>query len=926
MAKQLYYQNLPIPSNTDNIPTYLNNELQIIGNVIAEINDQIGTTSSSTSLDNEAIDDRFTIVEDRVDVLEDKTVVLNNQITDINKTIDVLEQTTTENTTAIDELQFFAVQSSSNIDEIANISNDNIISQSEKSKLFQDWKEIYTEYTKLINEAATYTSVSTSNYTTAYGNLRAYLTSEPIYAPASPLDGSDFCANPQAIPIDGVKFRNLFIDYYLQKTLLVNSFSGAAKSVGDSAVSEAIGATMTAESAAADAAEAMAMIDAAASDNVISQGEKSGIFIEWKSIYDEKAGITAQGTNSSVSTTNYTNAYNTLATYLTSAPISIDSVPTDGAAWCSNTTSIPIVGTTFRTNFANYYNQRQLLLNAVSTAIKTTSDTASSTANTALSNANTALSQANTAISGLADKLSKTANGVLSGSGAVIAGSLVINSSGQRSSGSGVALTSAGIAGFNSAGNATFAIDTNGTATFAGALSAASGTFAGTLSSVNGTFTGSLSAVNGSFTGNLVGASIYGGNLSITTSGSLSSGMTNYATGTGYWMDYNAGTPRFSVGTGSAGTITNGLSWNGSTATFAGNLLVSGTSYATSDFLNSNTTASQVGLGNVSNLSPQNQAQTGLISGTTITGGGITFSSGGTLKGGKTSFSDTTNAGFILGYGAGGSANQYGFKFGNADMSKGIYWDGSTLAVKGDITGSTGTFSGALSAATGSFAGSLTVGSSPVQTTGPTMTGTGAVFNSNGTFAIGNSTTNIAFDNSTMKLNGNVVATANINSNAVTAQWTGSDSPYIQLPTAGATATTSTSLILMPADGTVFLNTLGIVHNNSTSTASLIKAQAIISYSVYDSNQSLISSYGLNPFYWQTVQGGGDTYAVFGPYTTYAGGVVGSNGSMVAFNALASFQVTGGNYIKIEFKVTPATTQTTLYYDYFKYTAVLYKR
>ena len=48
------------------------------------------------------------------------------------------------------------------------------------------------------------------------------------------------------------------------------------------------------------------------------------------------------------------------------------------------------------------------------------------------------------------------------------------------------------------------------------------------------------------------------------------------------------------------------------------------------------------------------------------------------------------------------------------------------------------------------------------------MTGSGAVINTNGTFAIGNSTTNISFNNTQMSLNGNVVATANINLNAVT--------------------------------------------------------------------------------------------------------------------------------------------------------------
>jgi hypothetical protein len=48
------------------------------------------------------------------------------------------------------------------------------------------------------------------------------------------------------------------------------------------------------------------------------------------------------------------------------------------------------------------------------------------------------------------------------------------------------------------------------------------------------------------------------------------------------------------------------------------------------------------------------------------------------------------------------------------------------------------------------------------------MSGSGAVFNNTGTFAIGNSTTNLSFNGSQMTLNGNVVATGNINANAVT--------------------------------------------------------------------------------------------------------------------------------------------------------------
>lgn len=61
----------------------------------------------------------------------------------------------------------------------------------------------------------------------------------------------------------------------------------------------------------------------------------------------------------------------------------------------------------------------------------------------------------------------------------------------------------------------------------------------------------------------------------------------------------------------------------------------------------------------------------------------------------------------------------------------------------------------------------LQVGTSPA-ISGTTMTGSGAVINSTGTFALGNSSTNISYDGSQMTLNGNVVATGNLNLNAAT--------------------------------------------------------------------------------------------------------------------------------------------------------------
>ena len=60
-----------------------------------------------------------------------------------------------------------------------------------------------------------------------------------------------------------------------------------------------------------------------------------------------------------------------------------------------------------------------------------------------------------------------------------------------------------------------------------------------------------------------------------------------------------------------------------------------------------------------------------------------------------------------------------------------------------------------------------TVGTSPT-ISGTTMTGAGSVIVTSGNFAFGNSATNISFDGTQMTLNGNVVATGNINTNGVT--------------------------------------------------------------------------------------------------------------------------------------------------------------
>jgi hypothetical protein len=141
------------------------------------------------------------------------------------------------------------------------------------------------------------------------------------------------------------------------------------------------------------------------------------------------------------------------------------------------------------------------------------------------------------------------------------------------------------------------------------------------------------------------------------------------------------------------------LYWNGTTLAITGDLKITGssTTLTETNTLNTNTTATDVGLGSVQDLDAQDQAQTGLIAGTTITGGGITLSSGGNIKGGQSAYNSGT--GFFLGY----ESSQYKFSIGN--QTNRLTWDGSTMTVQGDITATSGTFTGTVNANAGTFTG-----------------------------------------------------------------------------------------------------------------------------------------------------------------------------------------------------------------------------
>lgn len=120
------------------------------------------------------------------------------------------------------------------------------------------------------------------------------------------------------------------------------------------------GPVAQAEADATAANNALAII---ASDNMLSKGEKPAVILDWNTILGEFNPIQVQADNLGVSHTSFDSAYVTLYNYLGS----INTAP----AWTDVTVDTPIVGSTFKTNFLNYYNAKISVLNAMSAAAAT---------------------------------------------------------------------------------------------------------------------------------------------------------------------------------------------------------------------------------------------------------------------------------------------------------------------------------------------------------------------------------------------------------------------------------------------------------------------------------------------------------------------------------------------------------------------------
>src|SRR5690606_9906717 len=131
-------------------------------------------------------------------------------------------------------------------------------------------------------------------------------------------------------------------------------------------------ATAVANAAQSTANAANNLLTDIASDSKLTPDEKQATKKEWDIIASEKAKIESEADKFGASKTAYTNAYNSLSSYITPLLSSL-------------TTTSDIVGSTFRTNFKNYYDARQDILNAITTKAKQLADAAQSTATSAQS-------------------------------------------------------------------------------------------------------------------------------------------------------------------------------------------------------------------------------------------------------------------------------------------------------------------------------------------------------------------------------------------------------------------------------------------------------------------------------------------------------------------------------------------------------------
>ncbi len=145
--------------------------------------------------------------------------------------------------------------------QLSNWASDGIISPVEKTGLAQQWKDVQTEYTQILADAAQYL-VNTNAYTAAYTAANAAF--------------QKYTANPSSNTTKDSDYANIAA-YYDARNTILQTIATAAKAVADAAQTAA-------DAAQAAADKAQGEIDAINDDTVLDPSEKASMRTIWTGI------------------------------------------------------------------------------------------------------------------------------------------------------------------------------------------------------------------------------------------------------------------------------------------------------------------------------------------------------------------------------------------------------------------------------------------------------------------------------------------------------------------------------------------------------------------------------------------------------------------------------------------------------------------
>ena len=267
---------------------------------------------------------------------------------------------------------------------ISDISNDNKLTANEKSTVRKEWDTIYGEYDGIVSQAISF-GVSYTNYTDALVVLGTYLNNNVSYTISSTSTIPSLINDTNlsvTSDINGNTFRGNFISFYNERQILLNSISTKSKELTKTAQDTANQAIDDASDAFNSAHNANLALADISNDDLLTPDEKQTVRKDWDAIYTQyESDLTKAST--AVPITSYTNALNTLGTYLnngTSYTIS-STIP----VWINdaNLSTKQSLGTnggsSFRSHFATFYNTRQQFLTALVDYAKQLANTAQNT-------------------------------------------------------------------------------------------------------------------------------------------------------------------------------------------------------------------------------------------------------------------------------------------------------------------------------------------------------------------------------------------------------------------------------------------------------------------------------------------------------------------------------------------------------------------